>query len=238
MRAPITLAVAALLCAVAGGCSDGDGTDAVDRLAGRDLASPSAEPSSRPSAVPSTDVVEMRPGAPGEPSQVANGGPASRWNHDDIAFVQMMIPHHAQALEMAELARTRAESSAVLAAAERIEAAQAPEILLMSSWLVEQNVQVPKAGDDMSEYDHAQHGHHGMVGMLTPAQLDDLAAAQGADFDRLFLAGMIAHHEGAVQMALDVLAAGEDVRVNELAADVNAGQSAEIGRLERLLAAL
>ena len=82
--------------------------------------------------------------------------------------------------------------------AARIEAAQAPEILVMAGWLTERSIDVPGVHEDPALYDHAQHGHAGMVGMLTDDQLDDLADADGATFDRLFLEDMIAHHEGAI----------------------------------------
>ncbi|ANH36654.1 hypothetical protein I601_0200 [Nocardioides dokdonensis FR1436] len=191
--------------------------------------------------LPDPGVTQVQPGAPGEPARelaadARVGTPG--WNHDDLAFVQMMVPHHQQALEMAALAQTRASSPDVLGLARRIEAAQGPEIVLMAGWLAEQGVDVPAPGDAPSAWDHAAHGHTGMAGVLTPEQMTELAAADGEDFDRLFLEGMIAHHEGAVEMALDVLSAGRDQRVLELADDVSAGQSAEIVRLQRVLAGL
>lgn len=186
-------------------------------------------------------VVQVQPGSPGEaastlPADAVLGGPG--WNHDDLAFVQMMVPHHQQALEMAELARTRASSPEVAGLAARIEAAQAPEILLMAGWLAEQGVEVPGPEDDPTVWDHGTHGHSGMAGVLTPDEMAALAAAEGEEFDRLFLEGMVRHHEGAVEMAVDVLGAGQDQRVLELADDVNAGQSAEIARMQRVLAGL
>ncbi len=186
-------------------------------------------------------LTQLQPGAPGEaartlPADAVVGGPG--WNHDDLAFVQMMVPHHQQALEMAELAETRASSPEVAGLAARIEAAQAPEILLMAGWLAEQGVEVPGPEDDPSAWDHGAHGHSGMAGILTPEEMAALAAAEGAQFDRLFLEGMVRHHEGAVEMAVAALAGGQDQRVLELADDVNAGQSAEIARMRRVLAGL
>lgn len=190
---------------------------------------------------PDPGVAQVQPGAPGEAAttlaaDATVGGPG--WNHDDLAFVQMMVPHHQQALEMAELAESRAASPDVVGLAARIDAAQGPEILLMAGWLAEQGVDVPGPGDDPGEWDHSAHGHSGMAGILTPEEMAALAAADGTDFDRLFLEGMIRHHEGAVEMAVDVLGAGQDQRVLELADDVNAGQSAEIARMQRVLAGL
>ena len=186
-------------------------------------------------------VKVLQPGRPGDPAatvdpeQVPND---AAWNHSDVAFVQMMIPHHAQALEMSRLARTRAEDPQVKALARRILAAQGPEILTMAAWLQERNIDVPKAGEDPAEYDHGEHGHTPMMGMLTDEQMHRLEASRGHRFDRLFLEGMIGHHRGAVDMAQAVAQDGADVRVSELSADVVAGQSAEIERMRQLLTEL
>lgn len=194
-----------------------------------------------PSAGSGTPVLELLPGGPGDPVRTASGPvevDVPGWSHADLAFLQMMVPHHRQALEMAELAPDRAASPAVLALAERIEAAQAPEILLMAGWLTDRGVEVPQVGDDPGMWDHGTHGHDGMAGMLTPVELVALADAEGEEFDRLFLAGMVRHHEGAVQMARDALRGATDPRIVELAEDVNAGQAAEVVRMQRLLADL
>ena len=187
---------------------------------------------------PSLEGTLIQPGEPGEPA-VTGGTPtvpeAPEYNHSDIAFVQMMIPHHAQALEMARLARRYAVGTSVRTLAARIRAAQGPEILTMSSWLEAQDVEVPKAGESAEEYDHGEHGHDPMRGMLTDAQMRRLAAARGAEFDRLFLRGMIQHHRGAIEMADAVAVGGSDLLVSELAADVKATQAAEIARMQDLL---
>ena len=183
----------------------------------------------------------IQPGAPGEPTRVAIPDPAERsneWNHTDVAFMQMMIPHHAQALEMSALANRHAHSQAVRSLAERISGAQAPEIQAMTAWLDERNMEVPRADEDPMKYDHGQHGHNTMMGMMTPTQMKQLSAARGERFDRLFLRGMIRHHAGAVDMAEDAAKDGSDVIVGELTADVAATQSAEIGRMQDLLARL
>lgn len=183
----------------------------------------------------------VQPGGPGEEARTV--GPDAeaaepRFAHDDVAFVQMMIPHHAQALTMSRLAPSRAQAPAVKAMARRILAAQRPEILTMAAWLRARNIEVPTAHGDAAEFDHGAHGHASMHGMLTEEQLDALRAARGADFDRLFLEGMIQHHQGAIDMADAVLKAGEDVQVNELATEIVAGQGAEIRRMRAILAAL
>lgn len=229
MRRPASaVCVLAVLAGTLTGCA-GDGGEQPEAT---------ATAASSPTGTP---VRELLPGGPGDPVRTASGPvevDVPGWSHADLAFLQMMVPHHRQALEMAALAPGRAASPAVLALAERIEAAQAPEILLMAGWLTDRGVEVPQAGDDPALWDHGAHGHDGMVGMLEPAELAALADARGAEFDRLFLAGMVRHHEGAVQMARDALAGATDPRIVELAEDVNAGQAAEVGRMQRLLASL
>ena len=152
--------------------------------------------------------------------------------------MQMMVPHHAQAVEMAELARKHAVDPAVRQMAARIRAAQGPEILMMSSWLEQEGVEVPQPGDDPREFDHSEHGHDAMMGMLTKQEMSELAQARGSRFDRLFLQGMIRHHRGALVMADNVAAEGVDVLVDELAADVNVTQTSEIATMQELLANL
>jgi len=153
------------------------------------------------------------------------------WNAADASYMAMMVPHHRQALDMAELAATQAEDPLVSAIAAAIDTAQGVEILVMADWLVDRDLPEPEADDAMA-------GMDGMQGMLTEDQLDALAAADGAEFDRLFLEGMIQHHEGAIAMAGTVLNQGEDVVTNELASDVSASQSAEITRMREILARL
>jgi uncharacterized protein (DUF305 family) len=148
-----------------------------------------------------------------------------------VEFVQMVIPHHAQALEMGRLARTRARDPQVQALAQRIADAQRAEIHEMAAWLESHGFDAPTAGD----LEH--HGHHGpsMPGMLTDKQMRMLAASDGRRFDRLFLRYMITHHQGAVGMAGKAMDEGRDVRISEVAADIAAGQTAEIRRLRDLL---
>lgn len=184
-------------------------------------------------------VTVLQPGSPGDP--VTTLGPddelpeAPEWNHADVAFMQMMVPHHEQALVMSKLATTRAESPEVASLARRIAGAQGPEIITMAGWLEQRGIEVPRAGDDPDDVDHSKHGHSGMAGMLTPEQMEALSETRGRRFDRLFLRGMIGHHQGAVDMAETVGAEGSDLQVSELAADVAAGQAAEIRRMRQLL---
>lgn len=198
----------------------------------------STAPEAAPKSQSPGGTTILQPGAPGDPAATVapEDVPSdTEWNHSDVAFVQMMIPHHEQALEMAGLAHTRARSPRVKALARRISGAQGPEIITLAAWLQEREIEVPRAGDDADEYDHGQHGHTQMAGMLTRAQMKQLAAARGRRFDRLFLRGMIAHHTGAVEMAEAAGTDGSDIQVMGMAADVAAGQSAEIQRMRELL---
>ncbi len=198
-----------------------------------------AEPDAgRPSPSGSPGVTVLQPGRPGEAAETVSPGDASDeqvWNHFDVAFVQMMIPHHAQALEMSRLAESRAADDGVRAMARRIRGAQGPEIVAMAAWLDARGMEVPKADEDAADYDHGVHGHTDMAGMLTPEQMAELEAARGTRFDRLFLRGMIAHHRGAVEIADATARDGADVQVLEMSADVSVGQAAEINRMEQLL---
>ena len=186
----------------------------------------------------------VQPGRPGEPMETLDpdttlsSEPASQ---GDKVFVQMMVPHHAQALDMCELARTRAQDEQVVAVARRITGAQGPEILTLSSWLQSQGVEVPESMEDITGHE-GHHGHHGhdmaMPGMLTDREMRELRSARGAEFDRLFLKRMIQHHQGAVVMADSELTTGREQMAMEMAGEIQAGQAAEIQRLREILARL
>ena len=148
----------------------------------------------------------------------------------EAMFAQMMIPHHEQAVVMADYAVTRAQDPQIQALAQEIKAAQQPEIDLMASWLEEWGVPRMMGADAM-----AMHGGHGMSGMLTDEQLDELAASNGPAFDLLFAEFMIEHHLGAIDMARDVLSTGSDPRVQELAREIIVTQEMEILRLQAFL---
>jgi len=151
-------------------------------------------------------------------------------NADDVMFAQMMIPHHEQAVVMADLAVERAEDEQLLAIAAEIKAAQDPEIALMSSWL--ERWGAPRMSGDEAMM---SHGSHEMQGMLSDAQLEALQEAQGPTFDALFAQYMIEHHEGAVAMAEDVLAQGADPAVAALAREIVVTQEKEIVQLRSFL---
>jgi len=147
----------------------------------------------------------------------------------DVMFAQMMIPHHEQAIELADLALSPAAgaSEAVRELATQIKNAQDPEIAFMKNWLTERNE--PLVADD--GVDHSSM----MSGMLTLEELDALRALTGAEFDQAWIAGMIAHHEGAIDMSETVQNDGSDEEIAKLAAAIVAGQSAEIATLKALL---
>jgi uncharacterized protein (DUF305 family) len=171
------------------------------------------------------------PGRPGEPAVVTDAGKVKPPEGDaytaaDVWFVRMMIPHHAQALEMGALAPGRAGNPQIAAIAERMRAAQAPEMLTFRAWL---------AARRLSEQDGA-HDHATMPGMQPPEAVRALAAASGAEFDRMFVAMMSAHHQGAIDMASVRLRSSGDVMVERMAEAVAFEQAVEIGRMRDILA--
>jgi len=160
----------------------------------------------------------------------------------DIRFMSGMIHHHAQAIKMARWAPTHGASPAVVRLTERIVNAQTDEIVLMSNWLSarRQPVPEPNAQGMKMTMGGAEHVML-MPGMLTEAQMKELDAARGEDFDRLFLAFMIQHHKGAVSMVRELFAArgaGQDETVFKFASDVEVDQTTEINRMLEMLLAL
>ncbi|MFE0061663.1 DUF305 domain-containing protein [Streptomyces sp. NPDC059003] len=218
-------AATALLTAAAlalGACDSASGKD--------DAKSPS---SSGPSVI--------APGKPGESAATLSADEAAKKRTDDdspnsadFAYVEKMIPHHAQALEMTRLVPKRAKSPKVKRLADRITAAQKPEIGAMERWLKTYGKKGGKGGKGAATGQPGHGGHHdhaGMPGMATAAQLKQLRAAKGKAFDELFLKLMITHHSGAVTMATDALSEGNNLLVEEMANDVVAQQTAEINRM-------
>jgi uncharacterized protein (DUF305 family) len=157
----------------------------------------------------------------------------------DVHFMSGMIHHHAQAIVMSRWAASHGASSAVQRLADRIINAQQDEILTMQSWLRDRRQPVPDATAtgmmmNMGGMEHEML----MPGMLTDAQMKQLDAARGPEFDRLFLTYMIQHHKGAVSMVKDLFdsyGAGQDEVVFKFASDVNVDQTTEIARMEKLL---
>ena len=139
---------------------------------------------------------------------------------EDVRFAEMMIPHHEQAIVMSDIALSNTTNPQVLELANQIKDAQAPEIEIMKSW---------------PGVDSMAHMGHMMDGMLSDSEIEALRAATGAEFDRQFLEGMIKHHEGAIEMAADVINSKSD-EVAELAKAIIVAQEAEIARMRELLA--
>lgn len=151
----------------------------------------------------------------------------------DIMFVTMMIPHHQQAIQMADIIAGKADVDArVSALAERISQAQGPEIERMQGWLSAWGVPSDAASADMDGM------HHGMSGMLTEDDLARLEAAPGPEAGRLFVEQMVAHHEGAIEMARTAVDGAQSAEVRELAQQVIDDQSAEIAEMRELLSTL
>ena len=143
----------------------------------------------------------------------------SEYSSDDIAFAEMMIPHHEQAIEMSEIALLNTTNPDVLQLAQEIKDAQSPEIELMKSW----------AGVKVS-----MHAGHMMDGMLSEGELNDLRDAKGSYFDALFLKGMIKHHKGAIKMA-QAVATSTNKDVADLSASIINAQQLEISAMKELL---
>ncbi|GGR52632.1 DUF305 domain-containing protein [Streptomyces roseolus] len=154
------------------------------------------------------------------PSAFGNSG---TFNDADVMFAQMMIPHHEQALEMAGLADGRAEDAGVKKIVAAIEKAQDPEIQKMKAWL--RGWGEPESAGT----------HHGMAGMMSEQDMKDLAALKDEDFDRKFAELMIAHHEGAVEMAKTEQKDGGNAEAKALAGEVVTAQTAEITELRKIL---
>ena len=152
----------------------------------------------------------------------------------DVAFAQGMIPHHEQAIEMAQLAEGRVSSPEVKQLAADIEAAQGPEIETMTGWLEDWGEDIP-AGGSMEGMDHGDMSGDQMPGMMSAADMDRLGAASGAEFDRMFLTLMIEHHEGAIEMARTERSDGEYAEAVDLAKKIEVDQTAEIATMEKLL---
>ncbi|MFI1927701.1 DUF305 domain-containing protein [Streptomyces sp. NPDC020377] len=162
---------------------------------------------------------------------------AGAHNAQDVSFAQGMIPHHQQAIEMAELAADRASSAGVKSLASRIEEAQGPEIRTIGGWLTSWGEHVPTSSDSTTEsmpgMDHSAGS--GMPGMKNGSDMDDLAKASGTDFDTMFLTMMIDHHEGAVAMAITEKGKGMYGPATSMADDIVTAQTAEIAEMNKLL---
>lgn len=189
--------------------------------------------------------VIVQPGAPGQASKIlpsdtrANLPPLSR---KDIEFMQGMIMHHAQAVEMTDLIESRTSNRDIRLIGARISKSQIDEIEFMKRWLGLRG-ESHEMADPKASSGHAHGGQSAgstmlMPGMLTPKQMEALRKSKGEEFDRLFLAGMIQHHEGALVMVkelFDTAGAGQDAELFNFASDVDSGQRAEIATMKNLL---
>lgn len=159
----------------------------------------------------------------------------AEFNDADVTFAQQMIPHHEQAIEMAQMAETRASSAEVKTIAQEIEAAQGPEIQTLEGWLEEWGEDAPSGEMDHGDMNHGSGDDTGMSGMMNETQMEDLMSESAADFDRMFLQMMIEHHEGAVEMAETEVQDGENADAIAMAEKVISDQQSEIDQMKKLL---
>jgi uncharacterized protein (DUF305 family) len=179
----------------------------------------------------------IQPGAPGQENRIISAESSTdlskvRFTPADARFMQGMIGHHQQALEMVALLPSRTSREDMKMLGKRIELSQQDEIKMMQDWLKGRGQTLP------DPHAHHQHGATLMPGMLTMEEMAKLEAATGVEFDRLFLEGMIKHHGGALLMVRDLFAtpgAGQDGDIFAFASDVEADQQMEIDRMGALL---
>jgi uncharacterized protein (DUF305 family) len=184
--------------------------------------------------------VVVQPGAPGQPTRTLP--PSTRAtlparSPADVQFMQGMIMHHEQAVEMTALIASHTGNKDVRSLGTRISRSQSDEIKFMKRWLVTRGDPLSQAMPEMPGMDMSQHPML-MPGMLTPKQMEALKKANGAEFDQLFLTGMIQHHNGALTMVKDLFdtaGAGQDAELFNFASDVDSGQRAEIRIMQNML---
>jgi uncharacterized protein (DUF305 family) len=222
-------------------------------------------------AVPAQDQVIVQPGAPGQPSKVLPASTRAKLpprSAKDVEFMQGMIMHHAQAVEMVALMADRTQTKDLLLLGSRIRQSQSDEMNFMKRWLEArgESTEMKMSHDMHSEHGahnaHAEHakkpaeagtqnmkpaeagtqnegGTHSMMpGMLSAKQMEALKNSKGVEFDKLFLAGMIQHHGGALTMVKDLFdtaGAGQDAQIFNFATDVDSGQRAEIKIMQKML---
>jgi uncharacterized protein (DUF305 family) len=193
--------------------------------------------------------VVVQPGAPGKPSKTLPSSTKATLpplSQADVEFMQGMIMHHAQAIEMTALIDSHTENKGLYGLGARISRSQSDEIKFMQRWLAVRGEPVsmppPKVSGHQMDMDHHANMSHDsrrlMPGMLTPEQMEALRKARGAEFDHLFLSGMIQHHNGALTMVKDLFdtaGTGQDAELFNFATDVDTGQRAEIRIMQELL---
>jgi uncharacterized protein (DUF305 family) len=189
----------------------------------------------------SAKPVVVQPGAPGQPSRTlppSTKGTLPPRSQADVEFMQGMVMHHAQAVEMTALMATHTENKDLLLLGARISSSQSDEIKFMKRWLAARGEALSMATPEMPGMDMSHGPMALMPGMLTPEQMEALRKANGAEFDRLFLTGMIQHHNGALTMVKDLFdtaGAGQDAELFNFATDVDSGQRAEIRIMQAML---
>lgn len=164
----------------------------------------------------------------GSGSSTGSAPAGATFNDADVMFAQMMIPHHQQAVQLATLADTKASDPEIKQLAAQIKAAQDPEITTMSGWLTGWGRPSAAAGG------HSMPGMSGMPGMMSEQEMTALSQATGTDFDRRFARGMIAHHNGAIQMAKDEQAKGSNSAAKAMAAAMVRNEQDEVERLRKI----
>jgi uncharacterized protein (DUF305 family) len=185
--------------------------------------------------------VVVQPGAPGQPSRTlppSTKGTLPPRSQADVEFMQGMIMHHSQAVEMTALMATHTENKDLLLLGARISSSQSDEIKFMKRWLAARGEALSMATPGMPGMDMSHGSMALMPGMLTPEQMEALRKAKGAEFDRLFLTGMIQHHNGALTMVKDLFdtaGAGQDAELFNFATDVDSGQRAEIRIMQAMV---
>jgi uncharacterized protein (DUF305 family) len=222
---------------VLGGGAWRRGLVAASTLAG--LFSPPVPPVYAQRPDPATPVV-VQPGAPGQPTRTLP--PSTRAtlpprSPADVQFMQGMIMHHAQAVEMTALIASHTENKDLRSLGARISSSQSEEIKFMKRWLAAREEPISPPMPEMPGMDMSKQPML-MPGMLTPKQMEALEKARGAEFDQLFLTGMIQHHNGALIMVKDLFdnaGSGQDAELFNFATDVDSGQRAEIRIMQTML---
>ena len=188
-----------------------------------------------------TQPVVVEPGAPGQPTKILPAdthGTLPPDSRADVDFMQGMIMHHSQAVEMTALIASHTTNEALATLGAKISSSQSDEIRFMQRWLAARGQATSMAMPGMPDMDVNGNPMKPMPGMLTAAQMDALRAARGAEFDRLFLTGMIQHHNGALVMVNDLFnaaGAGQDADLFNFATDADNTQRAEIKIMQKML---
>jgi uncharacterized protein (DUF305 family) len=192
----------------------------------------------------SNPPVIVQPGAPGQPTKILPSSTRAKLpprSAKDAEFMQGMIMHHGQAVEMTAMIESRTQDKEIRLLGAKISQSQSDEINFMKRWLEMrgEKIEMPMANMNMDGMNHSHHQNHSLMpGMLVPKRMEELKKANGAEFDRLFLKGMIEHHEGALVMVRDLFetaGAGQDAELFNFATDVDTGQRGEIKIMQMML---